>query len=36
LIEADIACGEDAQMAWSEILDRSPVEVLLDDGRGDV
>ena len=36
LIETDITRGDDAQMAWTEIIDRSPVEVLLDDRRRDV
>src|SRR5262249_55537776 len=31
-----IARTDDAQMTWPEIVDRSPVEILLDDGRADV
>src|SRR5262249_30098786 len=30
-IELDVVCAHDAQMSFPEIVDRSPVEILLDD-----
>src|SRR5205085_3595535 len=35
-IEAEIARADHPQVAWTEVLDRAPVQVLLDDGRADV
>jgi hypothetical protein len=35
-IESDIACADDAQMAWTKVINSSPVEILLDDRRADV
>jgi hypothetical protein len=35
-VQTDLARTDDAQMPWPEIVDRSTVEILLDDGRADV
>src|SRR5439155_7797338 len=35
-IKSRLTCPDDAQISRPEIVERSPVEILLDDGRADV